>query len=885
MHNKAPMKNDGIPMNARQSHHSLYFLATLVFPLLSGLMFILAGCGGSISGNDQNPDPVVADFPIAYVKRPVPVDDQGNPVSSDTRRVLSFNQGGDLYIRDRASTSAAERNITSRVTGGMGDVKDVEVSFDGKRLLFALHAPLPKDTATVPQPTWNIWEYDIENDQLHRIIASDITAEAGDDIAPHYLPDNRIVFSSTRQRQSRAVLLDEGKPQFAAMDEDLREQAAVLHVMNADGTDIHQISFNQSHDIDPTVLSSGEILFSRWDDMGSRDAISLYTIHPDGTELQPRYGAHSHATGTNGATVQFIQAREMPSGKIMALLEPTTGSQGGGDLIMIDAANYLDHDQPVWSSRGILTGEGQVPATVNDVRTDDRPSPGGRFTAAYPLWDGTPRALVAWSPCRLMENNAVVPCTSERLAAPQVQEAPPLYGIWIYDLNRHTQLPVIIPQEGMMFTEAVAALPRPTLPAIIYDKTAGLGLDSNYLDEGAGILHIRSVYDLDGVDTAAGIAALADPLQTTADQRPARFLRIVKAVAIPDRSVLRLPDTAFGASKRQLMREIIGYIPIEPDGSVMVKVPANVPLAISILDKDGRRISAEHQNWIQLRPGETKECNGCHSHSSGLPHGTPQGPPSINPGASTTGLPFPNTDPNLWSDMGETMAQTRARISCQTDCAALSPRVDIVYDDVWTDSALRAKDPSFGYRYADLDTPAPATANCQTKWDVRCRIVINYERHIHPIWGRTRQVLDSDGISVVADHTCTTCHNAANASGAPQVPAAQLDLGDGPSGDEPAQFKSYRELLFTDNEQELVNGTLQDVLVPGTDADGLPIMVPVPVSPSMSVAGAHAGRFFSAFNTGGSHAGWLTPAELRLLAEWSDIGAQYYNNPFDVPLN
>jgi hypothetical protein len=24
--------------------------------------------------------------------------------------------------------------------------------------------------------------------------------------------------------------------------------------------------------------------------------------------------------------------------------------------------------------------------------------------------------------------------------------------------------------------------------------------------------------------------------------------------------------------------------------------------------------------------------------------------------------------------------------------------------------------------------------------------------------------------------------------------------------------------------------------------------------------------------------------ELRLVAEWLDIGAQYYNNPFDVPV-
>ena len=44
-------------------------------------------------------------------------------------------------------------------------------------------------------------------------------------------------------------------------------------------------------------------------------------------------------------------------------------------------------------------------------------------------------------------------------------------------------------------------------------------------------------------------------------------------------------------------------------------------------------------------------------------------------------------------------------------------------------------------------------------------------------------------------------------------------------------------------------------------------------------------RFFSIFANGGSHAGRLSGAELRLLSEWVDIGAQFYNNPFDAPLN
>ena len=38
--------------------------------------------------------------------------------------------------------------------------------------------------------------------------------------------------------------------------------------------------------------------------------------------------------------------------------------------------------------------------------------------------------------------------------------------------------------------------------------------------------------------------------------------------------------------------------------------------------------------------------------------------------------------------------------------------------------------------------------------------------------------------------------------------------------------------------------------------------------------------FFRQFDAGGSHFGYLTPAEMRLIAEWLDGGAQYYNDPF-----
>ena len=58
----------------------------------------------------------------------------------------------------------------------------------------------------------------------------------------------------------------------------------------------------------------------------------------------------------------------------------------------------------------------------------------------------------------------------------------------------------------------------------------------------------------------------------------------------------------------------------------------------------------------------------------------------------------------------------------------------------------------------------------------------------------------------------------------------------------------------------------------------------VPVAPPLSSAGANASpAFFDVFAAGGSHPGWLTPAELRLVSEWVDLGGQYFNDPFIAP--
>jgi Tol biopolymer transport system component len=887
---------------------------------------LVAACDGANQGvqigTGQNPDPVVIDFPIAYVKQPIPVDDNGEFEQQDLREQITFQVGGNLYYRDRASPSALEVNVTEPIIGDQGDVRDVEIAFDGSKLLFSMRGPADPnlDLDDEDQPTWNLWEYIFETAELRRVITTDLTAENGHDIMPKYLPDGRIIFASTRQTRSQAILLDEGKGAFPHVDEDRNEFAFNLHVIESDGTGLEQVTFNQSHDLDPAVLADGRVVFSRWDGARRNDGVDLYVMNPDGSNLEMWYGKQSHNTGPDGDTIQFTQPRQLEDGSIMALIRPFTNSEGGGELITIDTAQYLENTQPTAPNIGVLAGPAQQDATINEVLTQAGPSPGGRYGSAYPIQDGTGRLLVSWSQCRLIEVTEdfgdplvpprIVPCTDDRLAqlvtidpdnpvTPALGtfvQAPPLYGIWMYDPRDDTQLPVVPGEEGIMVSEVVAADPRVSPPTIL-DGSNDFLLDPTLADNGEAIINIRSVYDFDG-GAVANISALADPAQTLAADRPARFLRVVKAVSQPDDDLLDIDNTAFGVSQANGMREIVGYTMIEPDGSVMIKVPANTALAISVLDANGKRITSRHRNWISLVPGQELKCNGCHVQNSGLSHGRSDAFDSAWAGAQTAGVEFPNTDPRWFvGDVGETMAEVRARVTCTDDgCSSLEPSMNIVYRDVWSaDPAIAAQNADIDMLYTDLTSPLPTSIGCAQAWSPNCRSVINYETVIHPLWNLPRLVFDVAGNPVLdpvtglqLNNNCLNCHTPLDDQGVVRVPAGQLELQDGLSPDEPDHFHAYRELLVTDNLQEVVNGALVDAQQQvGVDVDGNPIFDVIPIASPATVAGAAASDdFFDRFEDPNDvHYNILSIAERRLIAEWLDVGAQYYNNPFDAPAN
>lgn len=927
-----------------------YFTYTGI-SLLSLSFLLQTGCGGGTEGSE----PGVDDIAIAYVKRRTPRDNDGNIENNDTRIPITFAPGGDLYYQTRTTPNAPVKNITARLTNGQGDVQGVNVSYDGNKLVFAmrLEDPDPNDDVT---PSWNLYEYEISTDSISQLTDfSDPNTTVNlleDDISPHYLPSGDIIFSSNRQIESKAIRRNEQRGDFTSTDENHRNTAFLLHVRNKDDGSIKQISFNQSHDLDPTVLKdSGRVLFSRWNHMGERNDVSLYSMTPDGTDVKMYYGSHSHNTGQANNTAAYSNPREMDDGRILAILRPLVTTFGGGDMVVIDAKNFADNTQPTWEQQGAVSGSAQTVVSQNIVNSSGIALQ-GRYNSIFPMLDGSGRYLASWAQCQILAiptnpNSNIIPCTtatSDQLNDANVTEAPPLYGIFLYDPGSKTQLPLVRPVSDTIISDIVMAYTRKVPPI----TNSSSDIDGSLATNGIGVLHIRSVYDFDysfaaynvilpaekdlfdinepvygseyDADTVINrLSEIANPKNTLADERPARFIRITKGAYIPQLDIVDLADTAFGDSTQQGMREIIGYAPIEPDGSVKIKVPADVPLTLSILDKDGRRISSRHQSWFQVRPGETLECIGCHVHNtqdqaSNKPHGRISKPYTLNQGAPSTPFVFRNSQNTLWAEYKETMADARTR----NDENVMQPSIDLIYDDVWTNdvAANRSADASFSIDYSGTPV-SPATTACTDPYNntlnsfTYCRIVINYVEHIQPIWDKTR---GAGGVD-----TCTSCHTATAQA---HINAAQLELTDNTSNLEADHITSYQELFSNDNEQNgdgtekmvivtrdiIINGQTVDNL-PAPNGDGIPdqetVTIPDPdvteLSPPMSSAGARSSRVFMELMTGTNldndmgnqpsdsknHNLMLNTSELKLISEWLDIGAQYYNNPRDnnVPLN
>jgi len=194
---------------------------------------------------------------------------------------------------------------------------------------------------------------------------------------------------------------------------------------------------------------------------------------------------------------------------------------------------------------------------------------------------------------------------------------------------------------------------------------------------------------------------------------------------------------------------------------------------------------------------------------------------------------------------GENMAGTHERVSAN---ASRKLQSNLVYTDIWTDPAKRAVDASLTIDYSGVPV-APVNG------------VIDYETHIAPIW---------------ANHNCASCHDGVNNGAAGRH---ALDMGNTMGG--AGRQASYDSLLIGDPQLDS-NG--QPVL----EVDNGQIRVlqnPAQVDPGFA-RGSHLVEVLfnqqlkSTYTLGAAgHSAMLNASEKRLVSEWIDLGAQYYNSP------
>ncbi len=210
-------------------------------------------------------------------------------VKADAEETLNRTNGSsNLFKLSPISASGLVTPITN-FTGA--SISDPCVSFDGLRILFSMRP--------AGGGARNLYEINADGTGLRQV-----TSGGGSDFDPVYLPDDRILFTSSRDNE---------------MDEYNHGPSEHLYVCDANGGNLERVSFNQSDDFDPTLLPNGRIMYTRWEHFGTMNRFPLFVTNPDGTGTFHLFGPH----GTN-----FFHPQPTPDGRIVAI---------GSDMVEEDA--------------------------------------------------------------------------------------------------------------------------------------------------------------------------------------------------------------------------------------------------------------------------------------------------------------------------------------------------------------------------------------------------------------------------------------------------------------------------------------------------------------------------------------------------------------------
>ncbi len=442
-----------------------------------------------------------------------------------------LNWDNDLCVL--APTGPSGKITTLYKPDGKRLLKDLDLDWDAETILFSMPGSFDH---------WHVFQINTDGTGLRQLTPTD-----QDDIHfydPCRLPSGEIAMVSTAPLQ--------GVPCNTGVI------VGMMFKMNADGTGIRQIAFEQDHTYHPTVMADGRILYLRWDYTDTPHVWNriLFTMNPDGTSQSEFYGTNSYWPNS------LFFARPVPNHptKFVGIV---TGHHVGraGEMILFDRAK--GHSETDGVVQRIGDRHGRVEPLVEDKLTQHS---WPKFLHPYPLSDKY--FLVSCKP------------TPDSL-----------WGIYLVDV--FDNLLLLKEEEGRALLEPIP-LKTTRRPPIIADRT--------HPDTTDGTVFLADIYNGPGL---RGI-----PRGTVKNLRLFTYhFAYQKQAGIQHR---------VGTDGPWEVKQVLGTVPVEPDGSAFFRVPAKTPISLQPLDDDGKALQLM-RSWLTVMPGETRSCVGCHENGTDVP--------------------------------------------------------------------------------------------------------------------------------------------------------------------------------------------------------------------------------------------------------------------------
>ena len=406
-------------------------------------------------------------------------------------------------------------------------IGDLELNWSGDKLLCSM-----PDQGN----RWQVFELHPDGTGLRQITPSDPSDVHNFDAC--YLPDGRIIFCSTACFQ--------GVPCVGGGD-----AVSLLYLLDPATKKIRQLTFDQDHSWDPTVLNNGRVIYTRWEYSDSPHYFTrlLFSMNPDGTNQAEYYGSNSYWPNS------IFYARPLPgqATKVVGIVSGHHGEARAGELVLFDPAR--GRREAAGAVQRIPGRQQTVEAVTTDQLVRDV---WPKFLHPYPLSDKY--FLVS------------------RKGSPTDD-----WGIWLVDVFDN-QVPLKV-EPGWALLEPTPVLKR-SVPQAIPDKVD--------LDRDDATVYLTDVYSGDGLREV-----------------PRGLVKALRVFGFHFAYNQMGGHIQIGVDGPWDVKRILGTVPVYPDGSANFKIPANTPVALQPLDEQGQALQVM-RSWLTAMPGEIVSCAGCH---------------------------------------------------------------------------------------------------------------------------------------------------------------------------------------------------------------------------------------------------------------------------------